>query len=130
MGEGRSPKDDAGNSEGCKDQRLVLPGEPGIAPSDHCDTKRGRGEPDANHRGYGDLDHAENSPENGPIPERHHCHSVGADTAVLGAVRGVLKLSRATSAIPANDPIIDALSSGIRITFWLGVPARRPMASI
>jgi hypothetical protein len=29
----------------------------------------------------------------------------------------VLKLSRANSAIPAKDPIIDALSSGIRITF-------------
>jgi hypothetical protein len=36
----------------------------------------------------------------------------------LVATRAVLKLSRANSAIPASDPIIDALSSGIRITFW------------
>ena len=45
-------------------------------------------------------------------------------------VRGALKLSRANSAIPASEPIIEALSSGIRITFWLGVPANRPRASI
>src|SRR5215471_5054828 len=54
----------------------------------------------------------------------------GPSTAELGAMREALKLSRATSAIPASDPIIAELSSGIRITFWFGVPARRPIASM
>ena len=117
VGESGSAKGNARDGDGRKDQRLVLPSEPGIAPSDHCDTKRGRGEPDANHRGYGDLDHAEISPENGPIPVRHQ-RSDGGPTAGFVAARDVPKLSRANSAIPAKDPIIDALSSGIKITFW------------
>src|SRR5262249_25849447 len=133
--EGRAAEDDADDGEGCEDQPLVLPGELRIAPGDgrdgeRCGGERCGGEPNADHRRYGDIDDAENGAEHGPIPERHQRGSVGRATAGLGAVRAALKLSRANSAMPASDPIIDALSSGIRITFWLGVPARRPIASI
>ncbi len=117
VGESRPAEGDARDGEGCKDQRLVLPGEPGITPRDRRDAKRRGGQPNTDHRRYGDLDHCENGAKSGPIPVRHQRPVVGP-TAGLAAGRTVLKLSRANSAIPASDPIIDALSSGIRITFW------------
>jgi hypothetical protein len=51
------------------------------------------------------------------VPKQHQRFSVDPATAEFAAARGAAKLSRAISAIPAKDPIIDALSSGIRITF-------------
>src|SRR5689334_12268355 len=128
-GESRTAKSDAGDGESRKDQRLMLPGERRIAPGNRCDAERRGGKPDTDHRRHGDFDHREGGPKNSPIPIRHQRPSVGLP-AGLAARGGAAKLSRATSAIPASDPIIDALSSGIMITFWFGAPARRPRASI
>src|SRR5690242_13452508 len=108
----------------------MLPREPWITRGDRRDTEGRGGEPNTDHRRYGHLDDPEDCAKGGPVPVRHHCSPVGLPTAGLVASRAVLKLSRANSAIPASDPIIDALSSGIRITFWFWLPARRPMASI
>ena len=117
VGESGSAKGNARDGDGRKDQRLVLPSEPGIAPRDRRDAERRGGQPNTDHRRYGDLDHPENSAKDGPIPVRHQ-RSDGGPTAGFVAARDVPKLSRANSAIPAKDPIIDALSSGIKITFW------------
>src|SRR6185369_2507286 len=61
VGESRAAEGDAGDGERCEDQRLMLPGEPGIPPGDRCDTKRGGGKPNTDHRRYGNLDHPEDS---------------------------------------------------------------------
>src|SRR5205085_9367757 len=55
MGESCPAESDTGDGEDREDQRLVLPGEPGIAPGDRRYAERRGGQPDTDHRRYGDL---------------------------------------------------------------------------
>src|SRR6516225_10743822 len=70
--EGGPAECDTADRERRKDQRLVLPGKPGISPSDHRHAERCGGEPDAHHRRHGDLDYGEDSAKHRPIPEGHY----------------------------------------------------------
>src|SRR6516162_1515539 len=123
----------------------MFPGQARSKPDDQSRTERRGGEPDTHHRRHSNLDHRKTRGHDKPMAEYHHrglssntrlrfqalpAPVAGPAWAPLGVAREALKLSRATSAIPASDPIMDALSSGMRITFWFGVPASRPMASI
>jgi hypothetical protein len=120
------------NRECRKEERLIFPVKTWRDSGDHGRAQGRSSKPDAHHRRRDDLDNSKNRCGDEPMPELHIASGppapqtgqieaggalVGGRATVGPAARESAKLSRATSAIPASDPIIAALSRGIRITF-------------